>query len=138
MIVGASAQSDTLSSIDLTVIGNKKGAPSNLTLLQLKSIFRGEYQRWPDGTKVVLVLMKTNTAPGISTCKKIYDMSPDKVKRFWLALSFSGKADAPIFCNSVLEFEAIVSQNPGAIGIKDTSKTSLNVKIVLIDGKKTF
>ena len=81
----------------LTVISNTKGAPSQMKMSELKSVLQGEKQRWSDGTKVSIVLMKTTTAVGISTCKKIYNMSGDEVKRFWLKLSFGGKADAPIF-----------------------------------------
>ena len=47
--------------IALSVIANSKGAPSEISFSKLKSVFRGEQQRWKDGTKVTLALMKTNT-----------------------------------------------------------------------------
>ena len=48
----------------LTVISNQKGAPAALKLEELRSIFMGERQRWRNGTKVVIALMKPNTAIG--------------------------------------------------------------------------
>lgn len=122
----------------LTVISNTKGAPSQMKMSELKSVLKGERQRWGDGTKVSIVLMKTTTPVGQSTCQKIYNMSGDKVKRFWLELSFSGKADPPTFCNSIAELESFVSQNPGAIGILDRFSGGVGIKLMVIDGKNSF
>ena len=72
----------------LTVISNDKGAPAELKLSDLKSIFLGERQRWRNGNKISIALMKTSTPAGTYTCKKIYDMSSDDLKKFWLALVF--------------------------------------------------
>jgi len=124
--------------IQLTVISNTKGAPSAMKMSELKSVLKGEKQRWNDGTKVHIALMKTTTPVGQGACQKIYNMSGDKVKRFWLELSFAGNADAPIFCNTVEELESFVSQNPGAIGIMDRASTSADTKTTEIDGKKFF
>jgi len=124
--------------IQLTVIGNVTGVPSEMKSSELISVLKGEKQRWGDGTKVNIYIMKTTTPVGQNTCKKIYNWSGDKVKRYWLELSFSGKADAPTFCNTVEELESYVSQNPGAIGIVDRSATSNGVKTILIDGKNPF
>ena len=122
----------------LTAIGNVTGVPSAMKYSELISVLKGEKQRWSDGTKVNIYIMKTTTPIGQNTCKKIYNWSGDKVKRYWLELSFSGKADAPTFCNTVEELESYVSQNPGAIGIIDKSSTSNGVKTILIDGKNPF
>lgn len=122
----------------LIAVSNSKGAPSAMKMSELKSVLKGEKQRWSDGTKVSIVLMKTNTPVGEATCQKIYNMSGDKVKRFWLGLSFSGKADAPIFCNSIAELEAILAQTPGAIGVVDKVSTGTNIKIIMVDGKNSF
>jgi len=109
-----------------------------MKMSELKSVLKGEKQRWSDGTKISIVLMKTTTPVGQSTCQKIYNMSGDKVKRFWLQLSFGGKADAPTFCNSVAELESFVSQNPGAIGILDKVSPGVGIKTIVIDGKNYF
>src|SRR5215831_5097335 len=78
--VSAHAQTEML-----TVIRNEKGAPPELKLSELKSILKGEKQRWRDGNKITIALMKTSTPAGMYTCKKIYDMSSDELKKFWLA-----------------------------------------------------
>lgn len=122
----------------LTVIGNPKGAPAALRFSELQSILKGERQRWRNGNKILIALMKTNTDVGRFTSAKIYNMSPDEVKKFWLALVFQGKADAPTFFNTVSELQAFVAENPGAIGIVDAPAPIANTQVVLIDGRRSL
>jgi len=122
----------------LIVISNKKGAPDELKMAELKSIMMGERQRWKDGNKIKIALMKPSTQTGISTCKKVYDMNGDDVKKFWLALVFQGKADAPVFFNSETELKTFVSENDGAIGIVEIFVNTPDIRVVSIDGKREF
>ena len=132
--LSAAAQDNTL-----TVIANAKGAPAEINMTELKSVLMGEKQRWGNGIKVTIVLMKTSTPVGRMVSKKIYDMSADEVKGFWLKISFAGKADAPKFCNTTEELMSYVADNAGAIGILDKiSSETPDVKTVTVDGKKSF
>jgi len=121
----------------LTVIGNGKGVPAGLTLPQLKSVLKGELMRWKDGTKMTIVLMKTNTPVGMSTCKKLYNMSPNDLNKLFLALVFQGKGEAPVFFNSVSELETFINQTPGAIGVIESAAANKE-KVVLINGKESI
>jgi ABC-type phosphate transport system substrate-binding protein len=120
----------------LTVISNPNGPPSSMKFSELKSIFMGEQQRWKGGTKITIALMKTNTPAGKTTSKIIYDMSGDELNKFWLALVFQGKAQAPNFFNSSAELENFVAQNPGAIGILDHADVNGDIKTIMVEGKK--
>jgi len=120
----------------LTVISNPKGAPSELKEPELKAVLKGERQRWHNGYKIIIALMKTNTDVGKYTSEKIYNMSADELKKYWLALVFQGKAEAPVFFNSTSELENFVAENPGAIGIVDQAPPTGGTQIVLIDGRK--
>jgi ABC-type phosphate transport system substrate-binding protein len=119
----------------LTVIGNSKGTPPELKMGQLQSILKGEKQRWGDGTKVTIALMKTNTPVGSVTSKKVFNMSGDQLNKYWLALVFQGKADGPTFFNSANELETFVAQTPGAIGVIGETPT-IAQKTIIVDGKK--
>jgi hypothetical protein len=123
--------------IPLTVIGNVTGVPAELKSTELISVLKGERQRWSNGTKVSIYLMKTTTPAGQSTCKKVYKMSGERVLRYWGLQTIAFK-DAPLFCSDVEELERYVSQNPGAIGVMDKASDHAGVKILLIDGKNTF
>jgi len=98
----------------------------------------GEQQRWRNGTKITIALMKANTAAGKNTSKLIYGMSSDELNKFWLALVFQGKAQAPNFFNSADDLENFVAQNPGAIGIIDQVDANNDIKTILVDGKKSL
>jgi hypothetical protein len=124
--------------IMLTVIGNTKGAPNEMKMTELKSVFKGEKQRWSDKNKVTIVLMMTKTDIGKTTCSKVYQMSPQAVSRYLFGQQFAGKIDQPQFFNSADDLVAYVADNPGAIGISDKVPTNPKVKIITIDGKKSF
>jgi len=122
----------------LTAIGNVSGAPAEMRQSELKSVMMGETQRWKNGKRIVIALMKTNTVLGKTTSTKIYDMSGDELNKYWLSLVFQGKAQAPVFFTSVTELQNFVAQNPGAIGIIDKPIASTEVRAVTIDGKQSF
>jgi hypothetical protein len=123
--------------VAIAVVANEKGAPAALTMKFLKSVVQGDKQRWPDGTKISLAFMKTNTPVGSATAKKLMGMNGDQFNKYWLALVFQGKASAPMFFNSVQELEAYVSTTPGAIGIIDGNQNS-KLKSISVDDKKSF
>ena len=122
----------------LMVIGNSKGVPAEMKMSELRSVFMAEKQRWGDGTKVIIAMIKSTTPLGKMVSRRIYSMSGDEVRGFWAGISFAGKFESPVTFNTVTELETFVAQNPGAIAILDKPSESSETKIVLIDGKKTF
>jgi hypothetical protein len=123
---------------NLVVIGNQTGVPADLKMSELKAVFRGERQRWSNGTKVVIAMIKSTTPLGNEISQKIYSMNGDEVRGFWAGLSFAGKSDPPNVFNTAAEVEIFVSQNPGAIAILDKTANSPDTKTILVGGKKTF
>lgn len=122
----------------LTAISNVSGAPENMKQSELKAVMRGETQRWKNGKRVLIALMKTSTPVGKSTSTKIYDMSDEELNKYWLSLVFQGKAQAPVFFTSVADLQNFVAQNPGAIGIIDKPMANAEIRSVTIDGKSSF
>ena len=122
----------------LRVVGNLNAVPSQLTLVELQSVFMGTKPKWNNTDKVVLAMMNLNTAGGKATCDKVYRMTPDAVKKYWLALSFKGTVKAPVFFNTADEVVDFVAKNRGAIGIIDLPKIATGTKAVLINNKPTF
>jgi len=123
---------------NLVVIGNQTGVPADLKMSDLKAVFRGERQRWSNGTKVVIAMIKSTTPLGNEISEKIYSMNGDEVRGFWAGLSFAGKSDPPHVFNTAAEVEVFVSQNPGAIAILDKINNIPETKTILVGGKKTF
>lgn len=122
----------------LTIICNQNGAPAQMKLAELKSVMKGERQRWSSGTKVTVALMKTTTPIGKNTAQVLYNMSGDALQKYCMGLSFQGNVHAPKFFNTVSEIENYVAQNPGAIGVIDQPLNNNEVKVITIDGKAQF
>jgi hypothetical protein len=123
----------------LTVISNIKGAPANMSMVELRSVLKAEKQRWEDRdhTKVNIVMMNTTTSIGRNTCLKIYRMDPDAVAKFWLRLGFDHIAIVKTF-NSVTELEKFIAENTGTIGVTSKFSDTHDIKVIMIDGKKSF
>jgi hypothetical protein len=122
----------------LVAIGNQVGVPAEIKMSELKAVFRGERQRWGNGTKVVIAMIKSTTPLGNVISEKIYSMNGDEVRGFWAAISFAGKFDPPNVFNTSAEVEIFVSQNPGSIAILNKPSTTADIKTILVSGKKTF
>ena len=122
----------------LVAIGNQIGVPSEIKMSELKAVFHGERQRWGNGTKVIIAMIKTTTPLGNEISEKIYSKNGEEVRGFWAGIMFAGKFDAPNVFNTEAEVEIFVSQNPGAIAIIDKVVTTADIKTILVGGKKTF
>lgn len=122
----------------LTAIGNAKGANSALSMPELKAIFKGEKQRWSDGTKIVVALMEPSTAAGTKIAERVYNATGNDVKKQWLALVFQGKAAPPRYFTSEETLKDFVKNTDGAIGLVSAEAGESAAKPIQIDGKKSF
>lgn len=122
----------------LTIICNTNGAPAAMKFTELKSVMKGEKQRWNGGAKVTIALMKTSTSIGKNTAQLIYNMSGDALLKYWLGQTYQGNAHAPKFFATTTELENFVAENPGAIGVIDQPVANNEIKIISIDGKTQF
>jgi ABC-type phosphate transport system substrate-binding protein len=122
----------------LTAVGNAKGVVPSLTMPELKAIFKGEKQRWSDGTKVVVALMEPSTPLGGKIAEKVYNATGNDVKRQWLALVFQGKTAPPRYFTSEETLKEFVKNTDGAIGLVAAEVGDVAAKIIQIDGKKSF
>ncbi len=122
----------------LTVVSNQDGAPAQLKKSQVKSIFLGETERWPNGNKIKIALFKPATNSGKTISKKLVDMSADDFAHYWEEQNFSGKNDRPQYFKNMNDMLVYVSETPGAIGIIDELPASSGFRFIQVDGKKSF
>lgn len=101
----------------LIVIVNPSEPIDELEFTEFKRIIMGQQQRWKNGDKITIALMKTNHPTGSQTAEKFYSMTGNELNKYWLSLVFQGKAKAPVFFNSEEELVGYVAKTPGAIGI---------------------
>lgn len=122
---------------DLSVIVNAPGAPTALDMKGLRSVLKGEKQRWKDGTKITLAFMKTSTEVGSDMTTRVFGMTEKELNKYFLAQVFQGKMSSPEFFDSESDLKSFVKSTKGSISVV-TSKNSSGFKTIAIDGKKSF
>lgn len=120
---------------NLTVVANINSV-TELSFKEFKGIMRGEKQRWKNGPKIEVALMKTSTPIGVITAEKVYNMSANQLNKYWLSQVFQGRVHAPQFFTSEVALIEYIKQTPGAIGVITTSSKDLNC--LKIDGKTSL
>ncbi len=120
---------------DLAVIVNKTTGVLALSSRDLRSIFLGAKDRWPDGTKVVAVSLPSEHAETRMVLKEICGMSESDFKRYFLMMSFQGKAvSPPRMAPTPGAVRAFVRNTPGALGVIRFSDVDSSVNVMSIDG----
>lgn len=121
----------------LAVIANPKGAPGEFTKTKLKSVLKGEQQRWKDGTKILLAFMKTTTKVGEDMTTRIFGMTGKDLNKYFLGQVFQGKMSSPEFFENEEDLINYVKNKEGAIGII-SAKSSGGSTVISVDGKKSL
>ena len=120
-----------------SVILNHSNPTKELSMDELAQIYLGEKQRWDDGSKIKLAVLKPGADGADLISGKLVNMSAHEFSKYWLAMIFQGRVSAPQYFNTQESIVAFVNENTAAIGICD-SKWGGENNILSIDGKKEF
>jgi ABC-type phosphate transport system substrate-binding protein len=108
----------------------------NVSQTELERIFRLRQQRWEDGDRIYLVMQEEGSFPKKLVLDKIYRMSSDELKRYWLTMIYRGEMTSfPKTFSSDESVVSFVSRVPNAIGFVETSRATEAVKVLRIEGK---
>jgi ABC-type phosphate transport system substrate-binding protein len=120
----------------LAIVVNKGNPMTEVSLADLRKIYRGQRYRWSNGRRVTLVMRDPGTAERNAMLRALYGVSEEEYRRGFLQAIFTGEAgDAPKMLaspNGVLRF---VFNVPGAIGYVRASEADSNVKVLRVDGR---
>ena len=120
---------------DLAVIVNKRTTVLALTSRDLRSIFLGEKDRWPNGQKLLAASLPPEVPETKFLLKQICGMSEADFKRYYMQLAFQGKpATPPKFLTSSAAVKALVSATPGALGVIPARDVDASVNVLALDG----
>lgn len=100
-----------------TVITHPGVQVASLSADDAKDFFLGRKSNWPDGSKVVVAIVKDHE--GLST---LLGKSPSQFVTSWKKLVFTGKGVMPEILDNADAVSAFVAKTPGAIGYVDASK----------------
>ena len=118
---------------DLAVVANPVGAPDELNLQDLRSIFKAEKTWWQGNTKISIALLSTTSETAPIIAEKIFEMKLNDVKKYWMQIVFQGKANPPKYFSSSEELIEYVEETPGAIGILDATSVSDSARVIRVD-----
>ncbi len=108
----------------------------NLSFDELRRIFRGERQFWPDGARITLLVRAPVAQERKIVLQRIYRMNEDAFRQYWIAKMFRAEvASGPKLVYSSEMARDLVTAIPGAIGFMPANSAGTGVKIVKIDGR---
>lgn len=113
-----------------TVIINGTSPVAALSEDELRDYYLGKKASWPDGSKVVVVVLKDG--PSHDNLMKKLGKSSSQFITGWKKLVFTGKGAMPEQVGNEDELVSFIAKTPGAIGYADNGKAKEGVKAIAV------
>jgi phosphate transport system substrate-binding protein len=119
----------------LAIIVNKSNPINNVSLTDLRKIFKAEQTRWSSGQRVTVVMRQPGQDERATALSLIYRMSERDFNRYFLRGTFTGETQSvPKTLASAAGVGKFIFNVPGAIGYVRSSEVDDSVKVVRVDG----
>jgi len=115
---------------DIAVVTNPSNGVGSLDASQVKKIFMAKTKKFPNGKSVVTIDQNTGNDAYSTFYKKIAGKSPAKMNKYWVKLTFTGKAEAPKKVGGDSDVINTIKSNPNTIGYIDSSAVTGDVKVL--------
>lgn len=133
--LGLAVPTDAAAQIAVAIVVHPETEVENLTLEELKSIFRGDRQFWDDGRRVTLLVRAPVAAERQMILDRIYEMDENQFREYWIGKMFRAEVAAgPKLVYSADMARELVTVIPGAITFVPVSDVSSETKVVRING----
>jgi ABC-type phosphate transport system substrate-binding protein len=119
----------------VAIVAHRDAPVDNLSFAQLRSIFLGDQQFWPDRSRITLLVRAPVAAERELVLSRIYRMNEAQFRQYWIAKMFRAEVPAgpKIVYTSDMTRE-LVSAIPGAISFMPASEVTADLKVIRIDG----
>lgn len=114
-------------SAEYVLIVNKDNPISSLTRSEVKKIFLGKKNYWPDGQRIDVLLLK-NSDVHHDFVYEVLNKSPRQLSMYWKQVLFSGAGIPPKTFTDPESLKALVASDPKAIGYIDIRLLDESVK----------
>ena len=124
----------SLNAQSLTFVGNNTGY-SSVSLTIMKNVFKGKYSVWSNKESITIVLPSSKATNAEAIATYLYGTSFSGMQKYWLSLVFQGRANPPVFLDNDDEIIEYVKDNPGAVGIVNSTNKNItnSIKITISD-----
>lgn len=103
---------------------------------RLRQIFLAEQRYWSDKSKIILLIRAPAAYERTVVLKKIYQMSEDEFRRYWVAKIFRAEvASGPKVVLSTNMARELVSVIPSSITFMLSGDVGPEFKVIRVDGK---
>ena len=100
----------------IAVVVNQSVEITTLTPAQLRMIFAGRTQFWPDGSRIRVFVLPPESDTHQYFCRQLLNIYPYQLERIWQRVVYSGQGEAPKPIDTAQAMQDIIGQTPGAIG----------------------
>lgn len=115
---------------DVAVITHKDNASSGINSADLSKVLKTDSPRWPDGTKMIIVLGDPESAESRFLFEKIFKLAPSEIPAF-----LNAHKDSIMVLRSDDLVIKTVAGHPGTIGVINVYSINSAVKVLKVDGK---
>ena len=121
---------------DVAIVVNASTPVSNLTLAEVRKIFRGDKQYWNADLPVVLMVRAPVARDRDVVLRVIYQMTEAQFRQYWVAKIFRAESvSAPKLVYTPDMAHQLVATLPGAISFVDARQVGPGLKVLRVDGK---
>ncbi len=115
---------------DIAVVVNPGSGVDALSDSQVKKIFMAKTKKFPNGSAVVPIDQNSDNAAYATFYDKVAGKSPSKMNKYWVKLTFTGKAEAPKKVGGDSDVINLIKGNKNMVGYVDSSAVTSDVKVV--------
>ena len=131
----AAAQEQTEKEQCLAIIVNRSNPVENLSFAELRKIFLGERNHWPNGHRITVVMLDSGRLERQTVIKNVYQMDERGFNRHFVQATFVGEVfSAPKTLATPAGARKFVFNLPSAIGYVRAEDVDDSVKVVRVDG----
>ena len=119
----------------VAIVVHPETAIEEVSFIELRRIFRGEQQFWPEGFRITLLVRAPVASERDVVLNRIYRMTEDEYRQYWIAKVFRAEVAAgPKIVYSTNMARGLVSAIPGAITFMPADQVDSGVKLLRVDG----
>lgn len=115
---------------DVAVITQKDSASSGINSSDLAKLLKTDSPKWPDGSKIVIILGDPGSAESRSLLEKVFKIAPSDAPNF-----LDAHKDTIFVLRSDDLVVKAVAGRPGAIGVVNVYSINSAIKVLRVDGK---
>lgn len=135
-LAASGAQAAAAARQAVAIVVNPHSTVTDLSFAELRRIFLGQQQFWPDRSKITLLVRAPVAPERAVVLDQIYRMDEDQFRQYWIGKMFRAEvAGGPKIVYSSDMAINLVGVIPGSITFVLASAVTGNSRVLRIDGK---